>query len=54
MLPAEDVAFAIVALYLGVDMLCHLEGGHARAESLLDLGERCAPMLGALLPSIEP
>jgi AcrR family transcriptional regulator len=52
-LPAEDVAFAIVALYLGVDMLCHLEGEHARAESLLDLGERCAPLLGALLPSVE-
>src|SRR5580704_5848997 len=51
LLPAEDVAFAIVALYLGVDMLSHLEGGHTRAESLLDLGERYAPLLGALLPS---
>jgi AcrR family transcriptional regulator len=51
MLPAADVAFAIVALYLGVDMLGHLQGEHARAESLLDLGERCAPLLEALLPS---
>ncbi len=49
-LPAGDVAFALVALYLGVDMLSHLEGEHARAESLLDLGERYAPLLGALLP----
>lgn len=47
MLPAGDVAFAIVALYLGVDMLGHLEGGHARAESLLALGERYAPLLEA-------
>ncbi len=56
-LPADDLAFAIVALYLGVDMLSHLEGGHARAESLLALGERYAPLLGALLPSqprVEP
>jgi AcrR family transcriptional regulator len=51
MIPAGDVAFAIVALYLGVDMLSHLEGEHARAESLLGLGERYAPLFGALLPS---
>ncbi len=51
MLPAGDMAFAIVALYLGVDMLSHLEGEHARAGALLDLGERYAPLLGALLPS---
>jgi AcrR family transcriptional regulator len=51
MLPAGNMAFAIVALYLGVDMLSHLEGEHARAESLLGLGERYAPLLGALLPS---
>ena len=54
MLPAGDVAFAVVALYLGVDMLGHLESGHARAESLLALGERYAPLLEALLPSRPP
>lgn len=27
------------------------EGEHARAEALLDLGERYAPLLGAMLPS---
>jgi AcrR family transcriptional regulator len=51
MLPAGDMAFAIVALYVGVDMLSHLEGEHVRAASLLGLGERYAPLLGALLPS---
>ncbi len=50
-LPPRDVAFAIIALYLGIDMLSHLEGDHARAESLLDLGVRYAPLAGALLPS---
>ncbi len=51
MLPAGDMAFAIVALYLGVDMLSHLASEHDRAESLLGLGERYAPLLGALLTS---
>jgi AcrR family transcriptional regulator len=51
LVPARDVAFAIIALYLGIDMLSHLEGDHARAESLLDLGVRYAPLAGALLPS---
>jgi AcrR family transcriptional regulator len=51
MLPSRDVAFAIIALYLGVDMLSHLDGDHGRAESLLDLGVRYAPLVEALLPS---
>jgi AcrR family transcriptional regulator len=49
--PARDVAFAIISLYLGIDMLSQLDGDHARAESLLDLGIRYAPIAGALLPA---
>jgi len=49
--PPRDLAFATIALYLGIDMLSHLDGDRARAESLLDLGVRAAPLLGALLPS---
>jgi AcrR family transcriptional regulator len=49
--PPRDAAFAIVALYLGIDMLSHLEEDHAAAESLLDLGVRYAPLVGVLLPS---
>ena len=45
------MAFAIVALYLGIDMLSQLEGDHARAESLLDLGVRYGPLAAALPPS---
>jgi hypothetical protein len=45
------VAFGIVALYLGIDMLSQLDGDQAAAESLLDLGVRYAPLAGALLPS---
>jgi AcrR family transcriptional regulator len=50
--PARDVAFAVIALYLGVDMLSQLQGDHARAESLLDLGVRYAPVAAALIPSL--
>jgi AcrR family transcriptional regulator len=49
--PPRDVAFAIIALYLGIDMLSHLEGDHARAESLLDLGVRYAPLVAAVIPA---
>jgi AcrR family transcriptional regulator len=51
LVPARDVAFAIIALYLGIDMLSHLDGDHARSESLLDLGVRYAPLSAVLLPS---
>ncbi len=50
MVPARDVAFAIVALYLGVDMLSHLAEDNAAAESLLDLGIRYAPLAALLIP----
>jgi AcrR family transcriptional regulator len=48
-IPARDVAFAIVALYLGIDLLSQLVDDHAAAESLLDLGARYAPLAEALL-----
>jgi AcrR family transcriptional regulator len=54
LVPPRDVAFAIIALYLGIDMLSHLEGDHARAESLLDLGVRYAPLAEALLAFQRP
>ncbi len=47
----RELAFAIIALYLGIDMLGQLDGDHARAGSLLDLGARGAPLLQALLPA---
>jgi AcrR family transcriptional regulator len=52
-IPPRDVAFAIVALYLGIDLLSHLDGDHVRAESLLDLGTRYAPLAEAILPANE-
>ena len=47
----RDLAFGLVALYFGVDMLSHLQGDQARAESLLDLGTRLAVLADTILPS---
>lgn len=51
LIPTGDIAFAIVALYLGVDMLSHLDRDGTRAESLLELCVRLAPLAQALLPT---
>ena len=51
LLPAKDLAFAIVALYLGIDLLSHLDQDRTRAESLLGLGVRVAPLAQVLLPT---
>jgi AcrR family transcriptional regulator len=50
LIPTRDLAFALVALYLGVDMLSQLDQDRKRAESLLELGVRIAPLAQALLP----
>lgn len=54
MVPPRDLAFAIIALYVGIDMLSQLDGDRTRAESLLDLGVRAAPLAQLLLPSQRP
>jgi AcrR family transcriptional regulator len=51
LVPPRDAAFAIIALYLGIDMLSHLEGNDARARSVFDRGARLATLMAALLPS---
>lgn len=37
LVPAEDAAYAIVAQFLGLEMLTHLDGSTDRAERLFDL-----------------
>ncbi len=49
---APDLAFGIVSLYFGVDMLSHMQRDRARAESLLDLVTRLAALVETFLPSI--
>jgi AcrR family transcriptional regulator len=49
----QDLAFGIVSLYFGVDMLSHMQRDRARAESLLDLATRLAALIETVLPPIQ-
>lgn len=48
--PPRDMAFGLVALYFGMDMLSHLQRDQSRAQSLLDLATRLSPALDAMAP----
>jgi AcrR family transcriptional regulator len=48
MAPPEDVAYAVVALFLGLELLSHLEGDTARTERLFRLADGLAATLTAL------
>jgi AcrR family transcriptional regulator len=56
MAPPEDVAYAVVALFLGLELLSHLEGDTARPERLFTLADGLATTLmslGLVAPSAE-
>ena len=48
LLPTRDLAYGLVALYLGIEMLSHLDDERDEAESLLSTASRVAGLLGAL------
>lgn len=50
LIPVQDAAYAIVAVYLGIELMTHLEGDRARAERLFQLAGSLAPMLAMLTP----
>jgi len=43
MFPSRDLAFAVVALYLGIDLLAQLDGDRSREDRLFELGSAFAP-----------
>ena len=43
--PTEDVAYAVVAMYLGLEMLSHLDGDRSRALALFDHARALAALL---------
>jgi AcrR family transcriptional regulator len=49
-LPPGDVAYGIVALYLGLEMLTHLDGDRSRALGLFAHAKNLAGLLQALAP----
>jgi AcrR family transcriptional regulator len=48
-LPPEDIAFAVVSLFLGIELTTHLDGDTARAERLFATAEGVAGLLEGLL-----
>ncbi len=47
-LPADTVGFAVVALYLGMEMLTHLDGDRTPATVLFDQALQLATLFGGL------
>jgi hypothetical protein len=48
MVGAEEAAHAVVALYLGLELLAHLDGDRAPALALFDQARRLAPLLALM------
>jgi AcrR family transcriptional regulator len=51
LVPPRTIAYAIVALYLGVDLLSHLGHDDARAEALFDAAQGLASLTQQLVTS---
>ena len=47
-LPARELAYALVTFYLGVNLLTHLDPEHARTDALFERLAELAPLLSAL------
>jgi AcrR family transcriptional regulator len=54
LLPTGDVAYAVVALYLGLELLTHLEGDDAPAVRLFALASQLATTFSALSHGTAP
>lgn len=53
LVPTRDLAFGIVSLYLGMEMLTHLDGDQGRAESLFRVAGNLTSVFGALLGGVD-
>jgi hypothetical protein len=51
LVPARDLAYALVAMSFGVEMLARLDRDHTRAEELFASGARLAPLVDLILTS---
>lgn len=49
LIDAQAAAGAVLAMYLGVDLLLHLDGDRSRATAMFDAGDRLAAAFGPLL-----
>jgi AcrR family transcriptional regulator len=53
-LPSSEVAYTIVALFLGLEMLTHLDGDRERALSIFSHAQQLVTLLGALSAFAPP
>lgn len=51
--PARDIAYAIICFYLGVNLMTQLDEDNARIEGLFALADRLAPLVTPLFPAPE-
>ncbi|HEX6340433.1 TetR/AcrR family transcriptional regulator [Umezawaea sp.] len=49
-IPKREVAMTILAFYLGLEMLAHLDGDRSRGAAIFDSAKRMAAMIDAFLP----
>jgi AcrR family transcriptional regulator len=49
LIPVEEAAYALVAMYFGVETLTHLDPDRSRASALFAQGFRLAPIFDAIL-----
>jgi AcrR family transcriptional regulator len=48
-LPSEDIAFGVVSLFLGIELMSHLDGDTTRAERLFSVSQGLAAIFEGLL-----
>lgn len=48
LIPVDEISYAVVALYLGLEMLSHLDGDRSQATALFDNAGQLASLLEAL------
>jgi hypothetical protein len=50
--PAEEAAYGVVALYLGLEMLSHLDGDRANALALFERAKQLATLFGTFTGAV--
>ena len=53
LIPTHDLAFALIAFYMGVNLLTHLDGSRERIDSLFEVSRSLAPIISPLLQSSD-
>jgi len=49
LLPARDIAYAVICFYLGVNLMTRLDDDTSRIESLFDVAANVAPLVSPML-----